>query len=127
MPKWELKTVKERNLKLYMNNDRYLEYLESAEWKKKAKKRIEIDKGRCQMCGCRGTNFNKLHIHHLTYHNIFNEDPYTDLVCLCDICHQAVHRMMNRINDESGRRGWKDSLSYAQVTLNNNTDIEREI
>lgn len=25
--------------------------------------------------------------------------------------------MMNRINNEFGRRGWKDTLSYAQVTV----------
>lgn len=100
-----------------MKYQSYQEYLASDEWEIKKQKRIEIDKGRCQMCGAIGTGFNKIHVHHLTYHNIFKENPYTDLVCLCKVCHEAVHRMMNRINDETGRRGWKDTLSYAEVSF----------
>ncbi len=96
-----------------MKYQSYQEYLLSDEWEQKARKRKAIDKGQCQMCG----TTENIHVHHLTYHNIFRENPYTDLVCLCEKHHQMVHRMMNRINDESGRRGWKDSLSYAQVTL----------
>lgn len=92
---------------------KYEEYLLTDEWKEKAQKRIEIDGGECQMCG----TTENIHVHHLTYHNIFRENPYTDLVCLCSNCHAAVHRMMNRVNNPFGRRGWKDSLSYAGTTL----------
>lgn len=92
---------------------RYEDYLLTTEWKEKAQKRIEIDEGKCQMCG----TTENIHVHHLTYHDIFHENPYTDLVCLCEKHHKAVHRMMNRINNEFGRRGWRDTLSYAEVTL----------
>ena len=46
---------------------RYEDYLLTDEWKEKAQKRIEIDEGRCQMCG----TTENIHVHHLTYHNIF--------------------------------------------------------
>lgn len=96
----------------------YAEYLRSDEWRRRSSQRIKIDGGKCQMCG----NTENIHVHHLTYHNIFLENVYTDLVTLCGSCHEAVHRMMNRINDPSGRRGWKDTLSYSTVSL----DMEKE-
>lgn len=92
---------------------KYADCLLTDEWKEKAQKRIEIDRGRCQMCG----TTENIHVHHLTYRNIFRENVYTDLVCLCEKHHKAVHRMMNRVNNPMGRRGWKDTLSYAQVTV----------
>lgn len=97
------------------NNCKYREYLLSEDWRRVAQQRIEIDGGKCVMCGCEGTNFNRLCVHHLTYRHIFDENPYTDLVTLCESCHKAVHRMMNRINDKSGRRGWKDTLTFSTI------------
>lgn len=88
----------------------YQDYLNSREWRRKAHKRALIDDFTCQMCGAHGTRSNPLHIHHLTYRNIYNENVFTDLVTLCNDCHIGVHKMMSRITDSNGRRGWKDSL-----------------
>lgn len=98
------------NTRTYISKDEYTEYLQSTEWKKKADKRREIDRGTCQLCGMKTEN---LEIHHLSYFNLKNENPYVDLVSLCPRCHEAVHRMMCRITSPDGRRGWAD-LPYAQ-------------
>lgn len=88
----------------------YETYLQSEEWRQKARQRMEIDGYRCQMCGSSGTMFNKLNVHHLTYHHLYNEDPWKDLVVLCSSCHSAIHRMMNRRTAET-RHGWKDTIT----------------
>lgn len=98
-----------------MSYQNYDEYLRSAEWRAKALKRAEIDNYHCQMCGCTGTMSNRLQIHHLSYRNIYHEDVDKDLVCLCDVCHRSVHRMMCRITDSTtGQRGWKSTLPPSQ-------------
>ena len=61
-------------------SNQYNDYLHSEQWKRKATERIRIDRGRCQMCGSRGTQGNPLCVHHLSYRRLFNEDPETDLV-----------------------------------------------
>lgn len=93
---------------------RYDLYLLTSTWREKADKRLGIDKYKCQMCGCEGTPQNPLQVHHLTYHNIYNENIDKDLVTLCKVCHTHVHNMMNRVtNSETGQRGWKDTLPYS--------------
>lgn len=77
--------------------------------------RAKIDDYKCQMCGCGGSMTNRLQIHHLTYKNIYHESVDKDLICLCDVCHRNVHRMMCRVTDSTtGQRGWKDTLPPSQ-------------
>lgn len=106
-----------------MNTEQYHEYLKSPEWREIALKRREIDQGRCQMCGSQGSPQAPLQCHHLDYHHIGEESEgdfiYTRLVTLCESCHKAVHRMMNRRTNAQGRRGWKDALSYSNHVLEN--------
>lgn len=89
-----------------MTKEEYLRYLMSDEWRERAEKRLEIDGYTCQACGTRGTPENKLQIHHLNYKHLGHEDPYTDLVCLCAICHRNTHSLLNRITDRNGGRMW---------------------
>ena len=104
-----------------MTKQEYNEYLKSPEWQHIAAKRRAIDNGRCQMCGTSGSFGNALQCHHLDYHQIGHELEgdfiYTRLVTLCACCHKAIHRAMNRVTNEHGRRGWKDTLSYADHVL----------
>lgn len=95
----------------YISKESYLDYLQSPEWKARADKRREIDRGMCQLCGIETEN---LEVHHLNYFSLKKENPYTDLVCLCPRCHEAVHRMMCRITSPDGRRGWADLPYTAQ-------------
>lgn len=97
-----------------MASKEYDNYLKSAEWKKKATNRKQIDDYTCQLCGTRG---GLLDVHHFTYYKVGREDVYTDLVTLCPRCHKAIHGMMNRITgknpDGTDRHGWSD-LKYAK-------------
>lgn len=95
----------------------YKEYLQSDEWKYKAQKRAEIDNFKCCMCGSSGTMNNKLQCHHITYRHIYNEDIYKDILTLCENCHKSVHIMMNRVTDNKGSKGWKDSLTISNHVI----------
>ena len=64
----------------------YKEYLQSDEWQVKRKAALLRDGLRCQLC--RGEK--NLHVHHITYDNIYNE-PLSDLITLCKQCHSKLH------------------------------------
>lgn len=100
-----------------MNTDNYIIYLQSADWKRIAEKRKEIDGHVCVMCGSKGTQNNPLQVHHFSYKHVGNENPYTDLVTLCRNCHKDVHRLMDRVTDENGRKGWRDSLPISNHVI----------
>ena len=97
-------------------NQEYYEYLQSDKWKEKAAARLEFDGYVCQGCGGKGNSLNGLQIHHMTYHNIYHEDIYTDLVTLCRSCHCIITNVMNRKTSPSGRRGWRENPSVPTVS-----------
>ena len=97
--------------------DNYDDYLQSEEWYSLKKQRAEIDGFKCCMCGCTGTQNNPLRCHHVTYRNLYHENVYTELMTLCQNCHQSIHHAMNRITDPSGRRGWKDELIPSRYVM----------
>ena len=101
------------------NNQKYLEYLRSAKWKEIARKRLEIDGFRCCMCGSEGTASNPLECHHLSYKWLYHEESriFQDLLTLCHVCHKSTHRMMSRVTDPSGRRGWSDRNDIPHISV----------
>ena len=98
-----------------MDNKKYLEYLQTQAWRDKALQRMKIDNFMCCECGCKGTSENELQVHHITYDRIYEENVYTDLLTLCKACHKGLHKAMERVTSETGRRGWKDSNHVPQV------------
>ena len=64
-------------------------YLKSLAWKRKRAEIINRDEGKCVRCPKEGR-----HVHHETYDNIGREDP-SDLILLCDECHNAVHQQQS--------------------------------
>ena len=65
---------------------KYYDYLASAEWAE-IRNDLFTNRGRkCEYCG----STHRLQIHHLTYVNVFKEEP-EDLVILCAACHKAEH------------------------------------
>lgn len=70
----------------------YQVYLKSQAWADKRAQVIFRDGGQCQAkrngrkCGSR----HKLEVHHKTYER-FGRELLSDLVCLCEDCHKAVH------------------------------------
>lgn len=90
-------------------NEQYLAYLNTDMWRNLAEKRLELDKHRCQCCGSGGTPLNPLNVHHFNYKMVLGtENPCADLVTLCRSCHIGIHKVMNRVTNEQGRRGWRD-------------------
>lgn len=95
-----------------MTDKEYKEYLESPAWACLRVQRLKLDNYTCQGCGKKqDKNTEPLQVHHITYRNIGHEDVYIDLVCLCSSCHKGVHRILNRVTDSEGHRGWKDNIN----------------
>lgn len=72
-----------------LDNEKYQAYLKSDEW---ATIKIELLTMRgynCEVCG-RRFSFSFLHVHHLTYDNLYNEEP-EDLQLLCGKDHMKAH------------------------------------
>ena len=69
-------------------NNKYQKYLLSDEWAKVRVDLILVRGEKCEYCGNPGTQ-----VHHLTYKNIFFEEPM-DLVLLCSQCHLAEHGLL---------------------------------
>lgn len=114
----------ERGKKLtYSDNSRYREYMESEKWRMIAEQRLKIDGYKCQGCGSRGSSTNPLEVHHLTYGHLYREEQdgkiYTDLVTVCHCCHKNLHRIMERITDEYGRRGWLNNPRIPDIHVFN--------
>lgn len=84
-------------VKQYMNQQ-YSDYLKSEAWKLKRKARLELSGYRCSVCHRK----NSLHVHHLTYARIFNEDM-ADLMPLCDTHHETAEMLVAQ--DKISRKG----------------------
>lgn len=74
-----------------MDKINYAAYLQSEEWQRKKKLVIEFWGGRC--CICNGKD--NLQVHHRTYQHLGNEQ-LTDLILLCDRCHELHHKHTGR-------------------------------
>ena len=62
----------------------YKKYLESPAWQMKRNEIIQRDGGQC-VCGTQATE-----VHHKNYDNI-GKEPLSDLVALCEECHEREH------------------------------------
>lgn len=71
-------------LNIYRYNKR--QYLISPEWKAKRKQVLKAANYSCQRCKAE----TDLHVHHISYKNLFRENP-EDLVALCSDCHTYIH------------------------------------
>jgi hypothetical protein len=75
-------------MKEYTTKGEYNAYMKSDRWDKKRRKRLEIDKYKCQDCFRRDR---PLDVHHLTYDRLGYEDM-GDLLSLCRECHNSRHK-----------------------------------
>ena len=106
----------------------YEDYLKSKHWEEVARQRLKIDRYTCQFCGSHGTQTNPLEVHHFSYKNLGNENPWTDLVVLCDSCHQGITRMMNRVVSPDGKLGWTNKAipRISTYTINGSLQEQRK-
>ncbi len=64
----------------------YREYINSTEWFVLRRVKLDQAEHRCQLCNAAGT----LHVHHRTYERL-GQEKLTDLVVLCEKCHERFH------------------------------------
>lgn len=67
----------------------YSAYLLSDQWKAKRDARLAINSGTCSAC----SKTKGIHVHHLTYARIFNEDM-ADLLPLCEEHHAQIEQII---------------------------------
>jgi len=80
----------------------YREYIQSAEWKERARV-TKIRSGmKCERCGKAG-NFHTLQAHHKSYKNLGHERR-ADLMCLCADCHKYVSAARSTAQAPGGAR-----------------------
>lgn len=70
----------------------YNEYLKSNWWRTVREQRLRLDLYLCALCKSKY----KLHVHHITYERIGEENVFTDLITLCEKCHNAEHKRKNK-------------------------------
>lgn len=63
----------------------YETYIRSPEWKEKRKKAFQILGRKCHKC----PETKRLHVHHLTYDNLYNESV-SDVEIVCETCHPVA-------------------------------------
>jgi len=73
----------------------YETYINHSElWQEKRRKRLDIDKYECRICGDK----ERLQVHHKppSYKKIPNESVEDDLTTLCEDCHEVVTDLLRR-------------------------------
>ena len=100
--------------------EQYEEYLRSEEWSNKRQQRLVLAGKRCEVCG---TNKPPIHVHHLTYARIFNEEM-TDLLPLCERHHEEIEKMIRE--GKLGRDGNTTELALQTVRLLLENDYKAE-
>lgn len=100
---WPIKykeNLKRENTTPRYTHSKYTDYINnSLKWQKIRAAILERDKHRCQKCK---KNYD-LHVHHITYDHLFNEENYPqDLITLCKNCHKALHDSddKDRLNEQ---------------------------
>jgi 5-methylcytosine-specific restriction endonuclease McrA len=65
---------------------KYYQYLASEEWAQIKLDLYQLRGKKCEVCDSK----QNIQVHHLTYKNVFNEEP-EDLILLCKKCHEKEH------------------------------------
>jgi uncharacterized protein with PIN domain len=78
-----------------LSKQEYNEYLGSLKWRQKRNERLTLDNHTCQYCGSnlllREDRETIPNVHHYHYNTLTDENVNTDLVSLCNRCHEFLH------------------------------------
>ena len=94
-----------------LSRKEYKTYINSPEWRKKRKEYFSSKMYKTYpagkvagrfVCYCGCGEDNRLQLHHKTYKRLGNELISTDLVPVCQKCHQKIHKLQK----ESGMHLW---------------------
>jgi len=75
-------------------NETYVKYLASDHWEMLRGKAFAIAEYRCEVC----TDERSLVGHHLVYRDPLERCTVADIMCLCETCHNALHRWLTFVN-----------------------------
>ncbi len=76
-----------------MNKLEYAQYLQSEHWRTLSRLRREFDGDACAICGSE----HPLQVHHRTYERCPYLERLSDIVTLCDKCHELYHEKLGRL------------------------------
>jgi 5-methylcytosine-specific restriction endonuclease McrA len=51
---------------------------------------LHRDRWRCQACGC----MSQLQVHHIKSRSLLDDDTEENLITLCALCHERIHRRL---------------------------------
>lgn len=94
-----------------MNKKEYLAYLQTEEWKRKARKARERAENRCQLCNSNAL----LNVHHRTYDRLGHEQD-ADLIVLCRNCHAKFH---DKLETPEQEYDWYTDKNIERAALEN--------
>lgn len=103
----------------------YYEYIQSEEWRQRAKEAKRLAGNRCRICN-RSASQVTLDAHHRTYDRLGHEDP-DDITVLCRDCHELFE--MNKKASRSTRqqvtyqRAWVAPSYTVKQTIPSNEDV----
>lgn len=81
------------------NKKKYLEYLNSNEWKKIRRQKAKEQNYKCEICGVEvKKGFN---IHHKSYEHL-GKERMNELLFVCKDCHKVVHKLIDERKKKSG-------------------------
>ena len=111
-----------KSLDEYNNSETYKKYLSSPAWNRKRDLVIERDKGRCVRCCAEGRV-----VHHKTYDNI-GKEPLSDLVLLCEKCHEGEHQSGVPSDQQSStQQGPHESSDHQAATQQPSELLPKEV
>lgn len=88
----------------------YETYIKSQRWQKKKIEFWKIHDKKCVSCG----TTESIHLHHASYDRLGNESM-DDLVPLCDVCHNTLHRMHKDFDEMSLSQFTKEFLTMKKT------------
>lgn len=81
-----------------MKSLEYIAYINSEDWERKKRERMELDDYRCVCCGRHIAHCKTMQVHHISYQRLGHEDARTDLCTVCGSCHKKLHNYYNRVH-----------------------------
>jgi hypothetical protein len=97
-----------------MEGKTYAEKLKDPRWQKKRLEIFERDKWTCQRCGGESKT---LCVHHLAYHGEPWEAPDSELVTMCEDCHEAETALRKKYEDELLGELRRRGFSYLDLSM----------
>lgn len=100
----------------------YRDFIQSTEWKKIRRQKLDADKWVCQRCGEFANN-----VHHKSYARPFGEEEPGDLESLCQDCHDTHHRVdpFAKLTNKKGKRALNAMAVLGYLTEAQKAKLQR--